>query len=40
MVGITDDRGGSDRPFNDTRVLALLIVAMVFGFGMLVGHAL
>ncbi len=40
MVGITDGHGAHERLFNDTRVLGLLIVAMVFGFGLLVGHAL
>ena len=40
MVDISDDRGMSEKLFNDTRVLALLIVAMIFGFGMMVGHAL
>ena len=37
MVNITQDHGTF---FNDTRVLGILIVAMVFGFGMLVGHAI
>ena len=37
MVDITHDHRTF---FNDTRVLGILIVAMVFGFGMLVGHAI
>jgi len=37
MVNLTHDHGTF---INDTRVLGFLIVAMVFGFGMLVGHAI
>ncbi len=40
MVNISHDHGAQEAFFNDTRVLGLLIVAMVFGFGMLVGHAI
>jgi hypothetical protein len=40
MVEISDDHGAHEGLFSETRVLGLLIVAMVFGFGLLVGHAL
>jgi hypothetical protein len=40
MVQISDHHGLHERFLNDTRVLGLLIAAMIFGFGLLVGHAL
>jgi hypothetical protein len=40
MVDISDDRGVSEALFSDTRVLGLIIAAMIFGLGLMVGHAL
>jgi|GEM_PF-2827671 len=40
MVNVSQDHGTQEGFFNDARVLGLLIFAMVFGFGMLVGHAI
>ena len=40
MVDISHDHGTHEGFFNDTRVLGLLILAMTFGFGLMVGHAL
>jgi hypothetical protein len=40
MVQISHDHGTHERLFNDTRVLGLLIAAMIFGLGLMVGHAL
>jgi hypothetical protein len=40
MVNILHGHGTHEGFFNDSRVLGFLIVAMVFGFGMLVGHAI
>jgi hypothetical protein len=40
MVDISHDRGASEGLFSETRVLGLLIAAMIFGFGLMVGHAL
>jgi hypothetical protein len=38
MVDISHD--GSEGLFSNTRVLGALIAAMLFGLGMMVGHAL